>query len=140
MALHTELPIYRTGVRLLSLAVKVQEQMPRSIKRILGDKIIRGHAHPSGHQQVRSGLGTQHRHKPELHPPADLPRLGYCPRTLHASEDAGCQMNLHQSANSYFGLLRQASHSHHDRTLVANVARNRGHLVAGDITKIFRRA
>ena len=39
MALHTELPIYRTGVRLLSLAVKVQEQMPRSIKRILGDKI-----------------------------------------------------------------------------------------------------
>lgn len=49
-------------------------------------------------------------------------------------------MNLHQSANSYFGLLRQASHSHHDRTLVANVARNRGHLVAGDITKIFRRA
>lgn len=34
MALHTELPIYRTGVRLLSLAVKVQEQMPRSIKRI----------------------------------------------------------------------------------------------------------
>lgn len=39
MALHTDLPIYRTGVRLLALAVKVQEQMPRSMKRILGDKI-----------------------------------------------------------------------------------------------------
>lgn len=39
MALHTDLPIYRTGVRLLELAVKVQEQMPRSIKRILGEKI-----------------------------------------------------------------------------------------------------
>ena len=39
MAIHTELPIYRTGVRLLSLAVKVQEQMPRSMKRILGEKI-----------------------------------------------------------------------------------------------------
>ena len=39
MALHTELPIHRTGVRLLSLAVKVQEQMPRSVKRILGDKV-----------------------------------------------------------------------------------------------------
>ena len=39
MALHTDLPIYRTGVRLLSLAVKVQEQMPRSMKRILGEKI-----------------------------------------------------------------------------------------------------
>lgn len=39
MALHTELPIHRTGVRLLALAVKVQEQMPRSMKRILGEKI-----------------------------------------------------------------------------------------------------
>jgi len=40
MALHTELPIHRTGVRLLALAIKVQEQMPRSIKRILGEKIV----------------------------------------------------------------------------------------------------
>lgn len=39
MALHTELPIYRTGVQLLALAVKVQEQMPRGVKRSLGDKI-----------------------------------------------------------------------------------------------------
>ena len=48
--------------------------------------------------------------------------------------------DLHQAANSYFGLLRQASHSHHDRTRIANVLRDRGHVVAGDITKIFRRA
>jgi hypothetical protein len=39
MALHTDLPIYRTGVRLLALALKVQEQMPRSMKRILGEKV-----------------------------------------------------------------------------------------------------
>jgi hypothetical protein len=39
VALHTDLPIYRTGVSLLSLAVKVQEQMPRSMKRILGEKV-----------------------------------------------------------------------------------------------------
>jgi hypothetical protein len=39
MAIHDQLPIYRTGVRLLALAVRVQEQMPRSIKRILGEKI-----------------------------------------------------------------------------------------------------
>ena len=39
MALHTDLPIYRTGVQLLALAVKVQEQMPRGVKRSLGDKI-----------------------------------------------------------------------------------------------------
>ena len=39
MAIHTDLPIYRTGVKLLDLAIKVQEQMPRSVKRSLGDKI-----------------------------------------------------------------------------------------------------
>jgi hypothetical protein len=39
MALHTDLPIYRTGVRLLQLAIQAQEQMPRGIKRSLGDKI-----------------------------------------------------------------------------------------------------
>mgnify|MGYP003545831280 CR=1 FL=1 len=65
MALHTELPIYRTGVRLLSLAVKVQEQMPRSIKRILGDKItqhcvdlldLMALANASQHEALRAEL------------------------------------------------------------------------------------
>ena len=42
MALHSDPPIYRTGVQLLSLALKVQEQMPRAVKRSLGDKIT-GH-------------------------------------------------------------------------------------------------
>ena len=39
MALHTDLPIYRTGVQLLDLAIKAQQQMPRGVKRSLGDKI-----------------------------------------------------------------------------------------------------
>jgi len=38
--LHSDLPIHRTGVKLLALAVKVQEQMPRGIKRSMGEKII----------------------------------------------------------------------------------------------------
>ena len=42
MAIHTELPIYRTGVQLLTLVVRAQEQMPRNVKRHMGDKI---HAH-----------------------------------------------------------------------------------------------
>jgi len=37
--LHTDLPIYRTGVQLLALAVRVQQQMPRAVKRSLGDRI-----------------------------------------------------------------------------------------------------
>ena len=40
MALHTELPIYRTGVQLLSLAVKVQQQMPRAVKTLAASVII----------------------------------------------------------------------------------------------------
>lgn len=47
--------------------------------------------------------------------------------------------DVHPAANSYFGLLRQASHSHHDRTLLAHAALQRGHAVAGDMTKIFKR-
>ena len=47
--------------------------------------------------------------------------------------------DLHQSANSYFGLLRQATHSHHDRTRVAKLMLKRGHVVQGDITKIYRK-
>lgn len=47
--------------------------------------------------------------------------------------------DLFETANSYFGLLRQAGHSHHDRTRLANILRKRGHCVAGDITKIYRK-
>jgi hypothetical protein len=39
MALYTELPIYKHGCDLLSLAVDVQTQMPRAFKRSLGEKI-----------------------------------------------------------------------------------------------------
>jgi hypothetical protein len=39
MALHTDLPIYRSGCQLVELAVKAQQQMPRGVKRSLGEKI-----------------------------------------------------------------------------------------------------
>jgi hypothetical protein len=39
MALYSELPIYKHGCDLLSLAVDVQTQMPRMFKRSLGEKI-----------------------------------------------------------------------------------------------------
>lgn len=44
-----------------------------------------------------------------------------------------------ESVNSYFGLMRQATSSHHDRAQLANAARQRGHAVKGDLTKIYRR-
>ncbi len=45
---------------------------------------------------------------------------------------------VHTVANSYFGLFRQASHSHADRARLANAARRRGHCVTSDLTKCFR--
>lgn len=47
--------------------------------------------------------------------------------------------DLFATANSYFGLLRQATHSHHDRARLANAARRRGHCVNRDLTKTYRR-
>ncbi|TDV39572.1 reverse transcriptase (RNA-dependent DNA polymerase) [Paraburkholderia caballeronis] len=46
--------------------------------------------------------------------------------------------DLMQVANSYFGLLRQASASHHDRALLANVVRDRGRAVDAAFTKTYR--
>ena len=45
---------------------------------------------------------------------------------------------LLESANSYFGLLRQSTHSHHDRAQLANLLRDRGHTVKADLTKTYR--
>ena len=47
--------------------------------------------------------------------------------------------DLFQTANSYFGLFRQAGHSHHDRARLANALRRRGYSISGDLTKTFRR-
>jgi len=41
-------------------------------------------------------------------------------------------------ANSYFGLLSQASSSHLDRARLANAARDRGHAVNFNLTKTYR--
>ena len=46
--------------------------------------------------------------------------------------------NLFESANSYFGLLRQATHSHADRARLARIVRRRGHSVNRALTKIYR--
>jgi RNA-directed DNA polymerase len=46
--------------------------------------------------------------------------------------------DLFETTNSYFGLLRQATHSHHDRVRLANVLRYRGHSIKADLTKTYR--
>lgn len=54
-----------------------------------------------------------------------------------ADVDAG---SLFETANSYFGLLRQATHSHGDRAHLANVLRDRGHCINKQFTKTYRRS
>lgn len=48
--------------------------------------------------------------------------------------------DLLETANSYFGLLRQTTHSHRDRARLANLMRRRGHVVNRDLTQTYRRA
>jgi retron-type reverse transcriptase len=45
---------------------------------------------------------------------------------------------LFEMANSYFGLLGQASSSHCDRVRLANALRYRGHTIKSDLTKTYR--
>lgn len=47
--------------------------------------------------------------------------------------------DLYETANSYFGLLRQATHSRHDRARIARLLLRRGFVVNCDMTKTFRR-
>jgi RNA-directed DNA polymerase len=47
--------------------------------------------------------------------------------------------NLFETANSYYGLLRQSTHSFHHRASLSNILRYRGHCISGDLKKIYRR-
>ncbi|MDX5995407.1 RNA-directed DNA polymerase [Ectopseudomonas alcaliphila] len=53
-------------------------------------------------------------------------------RTAASSDE-----DLHETANSYFGLLRQASHSQKDRAALARLILKRGHTVNGALTKTY---
>jgi retron-type reverse transcriptase len=62
------------------------------------------------------------------------------PRTLSVALErvqTSAPEDLLQTANSYFGLLRQATHSHAERARLANVLRRRGHCVSGALTKAY---
>ena len=49
------------------------------------------------------------------------------------------QDKLFETANSYFGLLRQSTSSHHDRATLSNELRARGHSIKSDLTQTFRK-
>ena len=64
-------------------------------------------------------------------------------RTFNAAMDRVRTIDsadLFETANSYYGLLRQSSSSHHDRALLSNALRKRGHSIKSDLTKTYQRA
>ncbi len=58
--------------------------------------------------------------------------------TLHRLERLH-QADVRVSANSYFGLLRQASHSHRDRARLAKLVLRRGFSVDREFTRTFKK-
>ena len=63
-------------------------------------------------------------------------------RTLHQALQRLADLpanELHAAGNSYLGMVRQSTHSHHDQALIARLLLERGHAVAGDLSKIYRR-
>ena len=50
------------------------------------------------------------------------------------------QLPIHKTGNSYLGLVRQATHSHADQARIARLLLDRGHAVAGDLSKVFRKS
>jgi hypothetical protein len=90
----------------------------------------RGHRHAHhGHRCQRAGPVRRSRPADWREPSARaIGRIQHMPAA-----------DVHQAANSYFGLLRQASHSHAERAALANAVRRRGHCVDGALTKAYRR-
>ncbi len=63
------------------------------------------------------------------------------PRTVNAALSRLSRIggdNLYTTANSYFGLFRQATRSHTDRARLANLLRQRGRSVDHRLTKSYR--
>lgn len=48
--------------------------------------------------------------------------------------------NVFAAGNSYLGQAGQASHGHQDRAAIARALLRRGHVVAGDLSKVYARA
>lgn len=196
--IHTNLPIYKKGYDLLSLAADVQLNMPRTFKQSLGlpignlssqffanvylneldqfckhsvsakhyiryvDDFILLHESPQwlneAHRRIEAflpdQLGAMLNPKKTILQPVDrgVDFVGHVIRpwsrtTRRRTFNEAIRRvstidatDLFETANSYFGLFRQAGHSHHDRTRLANALRRRGQSIKFDLTKTYRRA
>lgn len=152
----------------MRLAFNVQQQMPRSFKRTLGEKITvhctdmldlmaMANATQGANRvvHIRELLKLQHTTTVLLRVCHDMrfisPKvwadsvqlLGTIgKRTLATAVSRLRTMpaaDVFTAGNSYLGLIGQASHAHTDRATLANVLLRRGHAVKSDFSKIYRR-
>lgn len=141
MAIHTQLPIYKVTYDLLDVVTDFAKNMPRDFKRSIEyhlDIALDVHLNPAKTilQPIDRGIDFVGQ---VIKPWRRVLRR----RTLNDAISRAGQIpaeELFEPANSYFGLLRQATHSHTDRACLANVLRKRGHTIKTDLTKTYRRA
>jgi hypothetical protein len=132
MALSKDLEIYKAADALLAFALRVQTQVPRAYRVAVGQKVCHECVEillsvARGIEFVGHVLKPWRRTTRKRTLATAMERL----RTMPAAD-------TFTAGNSYLGLLRQASHSHHDRARVAQVLLRRGHAVKGDLSKIYR--
>ncbi len=114
MALHTELPIYKVAYDLFDMSTELAKNMPRDFKQSVGGK-LRDECLEITVLIFRANCARD-----------KAPHLG------------SLVEGLYETANSYFGLLRQASHSHTDRARLGRLVLRRGHCIDSTLTKTYR--
>jgi len=169
MALHTSLPIYKAAYTLFDLITDLARNMPRDFKHSIGgkhyiryvDDFVLLHESAQWLNEAKSRIETMladqlharlNPRKTVLQPVArGIDFVGQVTnpwrRTLRRRtfNDAIKRVrtigadDLFETANSYYGLLRQASHSHRDRAMLSNELRRRGHSIKSDLKKTYRR-
>ena len=112
MATHTQLPIYKVAYDLLGIIAGLVKNMHRDYKRSIGDKI-----------------STKC---------IEITVLIF--RANVAQDKAPHLLELIERLQVAELMLRQTTHSHHDRARLANTLRQRGHSVKADFTKTYRKS
>lgn len=166
MATHTHLPIYKVAYDLLDVVTGLVKNMQRDFKRSIGEKIstecieitvliFRANvAQDKIEAFLSEKLSAKLNPKKTILQPVDRGidfagqvikpwRRTLRRRTFNeaiARTRKQPATDLFETANSYFGLLRQTTNSHHDRTRLANTLRQRGHSVKADLTKTYRKS
>lgn len=136
MALHTQLPIYRTGLELLHDSPQWLNAARADIERKLAALHLQLNPRKTILQPVARGVDfVGHLIQPW--------RRTTRPRTLATALRRIADMpdaDTYAAGNSYLGLVRQATHSHKERAALCRALMKRGHAIEGmHLSQVFRK-